>query len=86
VYFITPADLAKDGALTAVGFVLPFSISSAEAALFVGLINAAIVAVYRFLELRRRDRREGEIVRLRARVDELEAARPATNQRPPRSS
>ncbi len=67
----TSTDLLKDGTLAGVGFILPVSLSTGEAALIVGLVNAGIVCLFRCLELRRRNRRDEEIERLRARIDEL---------------
>ena len=78
---LSATDLIKDGTLASFGFILPFSLSSAEAGLIVGLINVAVVALFRWRELRRRGHRDDELARLQARVDELEAAaRAASDQ------
>ncbi len=78
--YLVSGDACKDTLFTAYGFILPISVSTGEAALVVGLANAVIVAVFRLLEMRRRDRRDEDLTRLRARVRELEGAQSASGK------
>lgn len=73
--YLSSLDALKDSLFAGYGFLLPLTVSTGEAALVVGLVNAAIVAIFRLLEMRRRDRRAQELQDLRARVAELAATR-----------
>lgn len=66
------SDLLKDGVLAFLSF-LPTALTQADIALIFGLLNLALVGGFRLVELRRRERRDLELERLRVRVRELEA-------------
>jgi hypothetical protein len=73
LHHLTSTDLLKDTLLACFGF-LPTAITQADVALILGLLNLAVVIVFRLVELRRRERRDAELHKLRARVAELSSA------------
>ena len=66
------SDLLKDATLAFLGFI-PTALTQADIALIFGVLNLALVGAFRFVELRRRERRDTELLALRDRVRELEA-------------
>jgi hypothetical protein len=65
------SDVLKDSTLALLS-IIPIALTQTDIALIFGVLNLLFVGGLRLFELRRRERRDTEMLQLRARVRELE--------------